>query len=170
MRFNYCLKVHNVHRQVRNAQIWIGYQFKFGTRIHSSGMRTDRSLLYRGVSVQGVSLSRGCLCPGGSLSRGSLSRGVSVQGGLCPGGSLSRGVSVQGGLCPGGSLSKGGLCQGRVSVQGISVQGVSVRETPPVNRMTHRSKDITFQQLCLQTVINWIWFAEQFNTPYNGRY
>ena len=34
--------------------------------------------------------------------------------GLCPGGSLSRRVSVQGGLCPGE----------------VSVQGVSVRETP----------------------------------------
>ena len=139
MRFNYCLKVHNVHRQVRNAQIWIGYQFKFGTRIHFSGMRTDCSLLSRGVSVQGVSVQGG-LCPGGSLSRGvsvqgaSLSRGVSVQGA-----SLSRGVSVKG-----GSLSRGSLSTGSLSGR------------PPMNRMTHRSKDITFQQLRLQTVINWI--------------
>ena len=51
------------------------------TRIHSSRMRTARSLPYGGVSVQG----------GGSLSGGPLSR----DGGLCPGGSLSREVSVR---------------------------------------------------------------------------
>ena len=48
-----------------------------------------------------------------------------MEGGLCPG---WRGVSVQGG----GSLSRGssvegGLCQGAVSIQEVSVRGVSVQ-------------------------------------------
>ena len=97
------------------------------TRMHSSRMRTARSLPYGG------SLLGGGAWPGGSLSRGvsvwgvpgqggSLSRGVSVQGGVQPGGSLSGGVPSQGGLhpgslclgglCPGGSLCLGGLCPG----------------------------------------------------------
>ena len=63
-----------------------------------------------GVSVQVRSLSRGGFSLGG---RGSLSRrvGVSVQGG----------VSVQEGFCRVGSLSGG-----------VSVQRVSVRETPHI--------------------------------------
>ena len=40
---------------------------------------------------------------------------------------------MQGDLCPGGrSLSRGGLCQGN--------------SLPPVNRMTHRHKNITLPQ------------------------
>ena len=119
------------------------------TRMHSSRMRTTRSLPYGGVSLPrggegslslGVSLYRGVsvwgLCTGGSLfggslSRGSLSvRGVSVQQGLCPEVPLSWGCLYEGGLCikglcPGGSLSRGVSVQG-VFVQGVSVQGVSV--------------------------------------------
>ena len=53
-------------------------EYRINTRMHSSRMRTARSLLYRGASV---------------------------WGGLYPGGSLSRGVSVRGDLCPGKSLS-----------------------------------------------------------------
>ena len=92
------------------------------TRMHSSRMRTDRSLPYGGY------LSRGCLCPGVSLSSvGSLyPGGVFVQEGeflsrgLCPGVSV-QGVSVQGGLCPGTSVSGGSL---------------SGRPPPPVDRQT----------------------------------
>ena len=78
--------------------------------------------VYRGVSVS----FQGGLCAGGSLSRGSPSRGFSVWG--------SR-VSVPGGLCLGGSLSRGSLFRGVSvwgslsggdSVQGVSVQRVSV--------------------------------------------
>ena len=75
------------------------------------------------VSLMGPCL--GGLCPGG----------VSVQGrGLCPGkGSLSgEGVSVWGGVSVQGSLSRVGLCPGESLSSGISVQGVSVRENPPV--------------------------------------
>ena len=76
------------------------------------------------------------LCLGGSLSWGwSLSRRVSVWGSLCPVGSLSGGVSVQGwrvsvqgvsvqGLCPGESLSRGSLFGGCLS------RGVSFMEIP----------------------------------------
>ena len=64
----------------------------------------------RGFCPEG-GLCRGGSLSGGSLSRGSLSRRVFVQ---WEGGSLSRG----GGWCP------RGLCLG------VSVQGVSVRETP----------------------------------------
>ena len=77
-----------------------------------------------GVSVQGGLYLRG-LCLAGSLSRGSLS-----------GGSLSRGVSVlgisdqEGDLCPErGSLSRRGVSVWAVCLGGVSVQGVSVRET-----------------------------------------
>ena len=83
--------------------------------------------------LTGGSLSRGFVYDITScLTRGSLFRGVSVwyhilsdQGGLCPGGSLS-----------GESLSRLFLSTG-VSVQGslyrtVSVQGVSVRETPSI--------------------------------------
>ena len=47
-------------------------EYHINTRMHSSRMRTARSLLYRGslsgeVSIQGISV-RGDLCPGESLS------------------------------------------------------------------------------------------------------
>ena len=48
------------------------------TRMHSSRMRTARSLPYGGVSVQG------CLCPGG----GGSVRGALCSEGVCPGGGL----------------------------------------------------------------------------------
>ena len=73
----------------------------------------------RGVSVCCHFLS-GCLVPC------SLQQGISVP---CPifllaEGFLSRGVSVQEAICPGGSLS------GRLSVQGVSLQGFSVQRGP----------------------------------------
>ena len=155
-------------------------KFYITTRIHSSRMRTARSLPYRGrvlcpeggglsreglcpgglcpgggsLSMWWVSVQVGSICPGGSLSGevsvqvvglcpggGSLSRWwVSVQvGSICPGGEyLSRGVSVWGGLCPGGgSLSRwwvsvqvGSICPGGSLSRGVSVQGISVRNTP----------------------------------------
>ena len=55
-----------------------------------------------------------------------------------------------GGLCPGGggSLSRGwgGVSRGVSVERGVSVQGVSVQGEPPVNRMTHVSKNITLPQ------------------------
>ena len=83
----------------------------------------------------------GGLCLGVSVW-GSLFGGLfggSLFGGSLSGGSLSREDLCLEGLCP-----EGGLCLG-VSVQG----GVSLTETlfPPVNRMTHRCKNITLPQL-----------------------
>ena len=69
----------------------------------------------------GVSVSDPKFLPGGSLSRGSLS-GV--------------GIYVQGGLCPGGSLF------GRVLCPGVSVQGVSVRDTPRQRPMYGKERAI----------------------------
>ena len=75
-------------------------------RMHSSRMRTARSLPYREGG-----LSLGGLCPVGSLSRGVQRRGLCPEVGLSPRGSLPgggvsmQGVSVQGSLCPGGSVS-----------------------------------------------------------------
>ena len=68
------------------------------------------------------------VCPGRSLSRGvsvqgrSLSRGVSVHGR-----SLSREVSVEEGFCL-AVPARGG--REVVPVQGVQVQGISVREIP----------------------------------------
>ena len=66
-----------------------------------------------------------------SLGRLCFHRCLSVhRGGLCPGGVLCLGgVSVQGGLCLGESLSRGSL------FGEVSVQGVSVRETPTYSYM-----------------------------------
>ena len=78
--------------------------FNYHKRMHSSRMRTARSLRYRGslsggggVSVQGDLCSGGGFCAGRSLFRGTLSRG-SLSGG-CLSGGVCPGVSVQGGLC-----------------------------------------------------------------------
>ena len=86
--------------------------------------------VHRGVSVSA--------CTTGHMIRVSVWGSLSM--GFCPGWSLSMGVSIQGGLCPGGLcsggfLSRGGFCPEEVSVRGISVWGisvqcVSVRENP----------------------------------------
>ena len=80
-----------------------GWRTHKETRLHSSRMRTTRSLPYGG------SLSGGDLCLGVSLSRVSLSEGVSVQGASVQGVCLCLGVSVQGSLSGGVSVH-GGLC------------------------------------------------------------
>ena len=66
-----------------------------------------------------------------------------VRGCFCPGRGLCPGVSVQGCLCPGGSLSRGSLCPLEGSVSGGLCLGDWL---PPVNRMTHRCKNITLPQ------------------------
>ena len=91
----------------------------------------------------GVCCSGGCLVLGGVWSWGGVwSRGVSgprgvwSRGGLVPGGSGPGGL-VQGGLVPGGVWSSGGVCWS---------------ETPPVNRMTNRCKNITLAKTSFRPV------------------
>ena len=126
---------------IKHVHAMINVKFHH-TRMHSSIIRTTRSLPYGGG---GGPLSKGGLClRGGSLSKGGLCpAGVSVGGGLCPG------VSVQEGLCLGG----GDLCPGRSLYGGVSVQGGLcprglLTEIPSsVNRITDRCKNITLPQL-----------------------
>ena len=58
---------------------------------------------------------------------------------LCAGGVPPGGVLLWGGLLLGGCLLLGGLLQGGVSQHAL-------RQTPPVNRMTNRCKNITLPQ------------------------
>ena len=78
------------------------------------------------------------LCPGGSLSMGlcpgGLCLGVPVQRGSLPRGPFPGGFCL-GSLCQGRSLSWG-LCPGRVSVQGVSVWGMSLSRGASVQRVS----------------------------------
>ena len=127
------------------------------TRMHSSRMRTGRTLQYAGVCFPGGR----CLLPGESCSGG---------GGVCFGGVVSApgGMSVRGsvcswGVCLGGSLLPGGVCSGGICSQGVStllwggvVSQHALRQTPhpPVNRMTDRCKNITLATTSLRPVIS----------------
>ena len=117
------------------------------TRMHSSRMRTGRSLtvcwsvLPRGGVWSGGSAPGGVSAPGGCvcLLRGvSAPRGVSLprEGVLC----LLRGgvCSPRGSPCPGG----GSPCLGGFSLPG----------DPPVNRITHKCKNITLATTSLRPV------------------
>ena len=87
-------------------------------------------------TVQGRVSVQVCFGPGGSLSRGwSLCRG-----------SLSRESLSRGSMSRGWSLSRGVSVQGMVSVQGISVQGVSIREPHPSCGQTDTCEIITLPQ------------------------
>ena len=96
----------------------------------------------------GGGLPRGGVCPGGCLP--------GAGGGVCPGGFLPRGVSAwvvsQESVCPGGVSAWGVSHSGGVCLRGV-VSEHALRQTPPVNRMTDRCKNITFPQLRLRTVI-----------------
>ena len=132
----------------------------FETRMHSSRMRTGRSLaVFRGVVPgPGGSWSRGVVPGRGGLLVGGL--GFLVQGGYWSGGCL-----VLGGV-PGpgrdGAWSGGGgfLVRGVYLVCGGSVRYIPWDQTrypstpppgpdqvPPVNRITDRCKNITLAQL-----------------------
>ena len=119
--------------------------------MHSSRMRTGRSLtvccslLSRGGgSVPGV-------CGPGGVSGGIWSRGVSGPGGLpARGGVWSRGVSGPGGLPTGGGCvwyQGGCLVPGGFSLPG---GGSPYWRPPPVNRMTNRCKNITLATTSLR--------------------
>ena len=159
------------------------------TRMHSTRMRTGRSLtIHRSLLPGGwggggcLFLLRGCLPPGGVCSLGvsalggggcllpggvcswgvSALGGVSAPGGVCSGGCLLLGVSASGGggVCSGGCLLQGGSALGGVCSWGVSAQGgcgipaCTEVDTPPVNRMTDRCKNITLATTSLLPVIN----------------
>ena len=87
-----------------------------------------------------------------SASRGRdlLWRGVSPPGGV----SAPRGVSAPKGVCSGGVCSGGGgLLRGEVSQHAL-------RQTPPVNRMTNRCKNITLATTSLRPVKMHFMFME----------
>ena len=116
---------------------------------------TAQWCLSRVVSAQGVS-AQGDVCPGRGvcpgvclpkgmcLPRGGVCQEVSAQGSVCLGVCLPRGCLPRGpcpwSVCPGGCLPKG------VSTKGVSARGC-VWQTPPMNRMTDKCKNITLPQL-----------------------
>ena len=85
------------------------------TRMHSSRMRTGRSLtVCRSLLRGGGSVPRGCLLPGGSV----------CFGGSAPGGCLLWGVSAQGGVWSQGVSAPGGVSSGGLSApRGVSAPG-----------------------------------------------
>ena len=141
--------------------------------MHSSRMRTGRSSTVCWSLLPGgggspprwgggdVSAPRGAVCSGGGggwggcLLWGKGQGGVSLLGGVCllPGG-LLRGVSASGGwgcLLPGGCPLQRGPLLGGVCSRGVVSQH-ALRQTPPVNRMTDRCKNITLATTSLRSV------------------
>ena len=92
------------------------------------------------------------VCPGGCLPRGNTwgmsAQGVSAWGGVCRAGWLL------GDVCWEGGCLLGGVCPGGCLPRGCVSQHAPLADTPPVERMTDRCKNITFPQLRLRTVIN----------------
>ena len=151
--------------------VWILYQSLWLTRMHSSRMRTGHSLIVCGGGGEGFPLPGGSPCPEGSPcleGRGSPCWG---QGGLAAWGdgggspclkgfSLPRGVLLARGMVslPGGSSCPGGFSlPGKVLPTGWGFSllgGLSLLETPPVNRITHSCKNITLATTLLWPVIN----------------
>ena len=96
----------------------------------------SRSLLPGGSARGGVSASWGvCL----------LWRGVSA-----PRGCLLRGCLLLGGVCSGGCLLPGG---GVSAPRGVGIPACTGADTPPVNRITDTSKNITLATTSWQPVI-----------------
>ena len=87
------------------------------------------------MSAQGGVCSRG----GGGVSAPGV-EGCLLQGG---GGVCSRGVSAPGGVCSEGCLLLGGRC---------GIPACTEADTPPVNRMTNRCKNITLATTSLRPV------------------
>ena len=115
------------------------------TRMHSSRMRTGRSLtvcrslllgggggLLPGGVCSGGCAPRGVSAPQGVSAPGGCSKGCLLWGGVCSGGvsapgwCLLWGVCSQGGVCSGGCLLQGGCLLWRVSAPGdVCSRGVS---------------------------------------------
>ena len=130
------MMIHRLVVQTSKKSFW--YYFYRPQRICGKIMFSHASvILFTGMGGGG-----GVSVP--AWPRGHITRGVSVQGGLRP---L---VFVQRNLYPGGSLSRegglylrglcpGGLCPGGSLSRGVSVWGVSVRETPHMVRGRYAS-------------------------------
>ena len=107
--------------------------------MHSSRMRTGRSLTVCWRLLPGGCACRGVYLPGG----------VPAQGGTCPGG-----VYLPGGYLPWGVPARGvgvsGLGGWGVCLPGGC--GVCLRHASPVNRMTDRCKNITLATTSLRPV------------------
>ena len=84
---------------------------------------------------------------GGVCSGGVSALGGCLLGGVCSGGVSALGGSALGGLFWGGLLG-GGVC----SRGGGVVSQHALRQTPPVNRMTDRCKNITLATTSLRPV------------------
>ena len=97
-----------------------------------------------GVSLPGGLLARGVSLPGGVL----LARGVSLPGGSpCQGGFPAGGLPARGVSLPGASLAGGSHCWGDLPARGFSLP-----ETPPVDRITDTSKNISLATTSLWPV------------------
>ena len=145
-----------MHLNVRVAElaVWFQFQIETETRMHSSRMRTGRSLilccsLLPGRGEGGVCLVWGgvCLVLGGVLpGLGGLPGpgGVCLVGGGLPGPGRSLPGLGEGGVClvPGGFSLPGGVLPARGGCP----------ETPSVNRITHTCKNITLATTSLRSV------------------
>ena len=119
-------------------------------------MRTGRSLtVCQSLLPGGVYLvSGGVLSPGGHLVPGVSAPGCVCLGGVCSGGCLLQGVVCSGGcLLWGVSGSRGCLLQGGVC-SGGGIPGCTEADTPPVNRMIDRCKNITLATTSLRPEIS----------------
>ena len=107
----------------------------FGKTMHSSRMRTGRSLTVCRSLLPGGggSVPRGCLLPGGVSALGGL-----LPAGVCSGGCLLRGVSGPRGCLLRGTVCSGGVCSGRgVSALGGCIPACTEADTPPCGQ-NHR--------------------------------
>ena len=121
--------------------------------MHSSRIRTGRSLTVCQSLLLGGGPPSG---EGRHLLGGPSFQGVSFLGGLIPGGptsggSPSGGVSL-GGLFLGGSPSGGSPSRGAPSRRCLLLGDASFWETPPVDRITDTSKNITLASTSLRPV------------------
>ena len=136
--------------------------------MHSSRMHTGRLLtvcrsllLWGGVLGPGGVLSPGVvyLVPGGVPGWGVSGMGCVVWGCLVWGVSGPGGVWSWGRcLPPGRCLVLGGVCFQGVSTPGVGIPACTEADTPPVNRMINRCKNITLATILLRPVIktgNW---------------
>ena len=121
--------------------------------MHSSRIRTGRSLTVCQSLLlgEGSSFWGGTSPSGGALLPGGLLLGGLIPGGPTSGGSPSGGVSL-GGLFLGGSPSRGSPSRGAPSGRCLLLGDASFWETPPVDRITDTSKNITLASTSLRPV------------------